>query len=455
MVDRLEIEQQEKVYEKITPDLLLPRNKLTDLRERLRETSAWKKLTFAKYEERGIRLSLADLDAAVPFVHHMLGVNGVNLRKGFTGRQNRYLTTEHQLHNASSLFDLLRRGRTNEEEILESFPNSPSEEVIPFVDALSQKDNGIEDVWRQFQKSSGDMDKENFGLGIQLAGNPLEQIVNGDNNYYDVAGVFNFSEFPGEQGTRIQLTSRFGRVRSNRNHRFSFSELKVRNPADIDHANVVQALTKSYLAGHFVDRFFDEGSLERIAEPYIAYGVKGLYPKYSDYELSYRHFNTKSYSLTNIPVEIDYHGDGGLYFLRQWLGFYSDAFNAYKKELRKYLKDGTIPERANIQHELPLVFDDVDRTIFDFSNLPPVSPKKEKTPEEPFYLVGKSMAEENCPTCAQPMTQYCGIRTDIGGPMVIIHLQLECHGHFFSAENKKVRREFLKYKNSDSSENQN
>ncbi len=444
-------EFKEKTYDKITPELLLPRSKLVELRELLHETSGWRKLKKAKYESKGIRLSIADLDVAIPFVHYMLGINGIRLRSRFTGRSNRFSTTELELHHASSLFDLLKNGKTDAEEILNSFPNSSTEEVAPFIDALSLKNQAIEDIWGKFQKRAGVEGNKNFALGIHLANNSSELCTNDGNSYYDAAGVFNFGEFPGECGTRIQLTSQFGRIVSrpyyNGNlYRHNFSQLTTRD--DIGHVATFQALTKDLLAGHLINCFSSNGNLKRIAEPYVAYGIKRLFPRHSDYSFSYKHFNTTSYSITDVPVEMDGCGDQGLYFFREWLGFYSDAFNAYKNELRKYLTDGTVPEVSSIQHVLPLIFNDCNDTYVDLSNLPPASPKKEKIPEEPHYTIGESMASENCPTCALPMTQYCEVKTDMGGNLVILRIQLYCQGHHFSSENKKIRREFLKYKDS-------
>lgn len=457
MAERLvESEPQEKVYTKITPDHLLPRNRLIELKDRLHETPQWRKLQFAEYDQRGIRLSIGDLVVVVPLVHYLLGMNDIALRKNFKGRKNRFLTTELQLHNASSLFDLLRRGKTNEEEVLNSFPNSSDKEVHPFVDALSLGDQGVEDVWKRFQKNSGVEDNQNFGLGIHLANSPSGEVNRNTNDYYDAAGVFNFGKFPGEQDTRIQFTVQFGKVESTpslqgNTYRYNFSELTTRS--DIDHAVVFQALTRSYLAGYFRDRFFDGGILERTAEPYIAYGVNGLTQKCSDQELVHRHFDTISYSITNIPVQIDHYGDGGVYFIRQWLGFYSDAFNAFKKELRKYLTDGTVPEISGIQRELPFVFDDGRSTYIDLSNIPPAGPKKENPCEVPLYIVGESFAKEKCPTCHQSMTQYCQPRVDMGGDWIKIRVQLVCQGHFFSSKDMNVKREYLKYKDPNSSEN--
>lgn len=441
-----------------------PPQKLIELQRKLYSLPIWREFSHFSDDAKAksIRLNLSRFtEDVIPFIHYLLGDDYEFEENTFTqsGRLNPESTiVGNALHEAVSLFDLWRYGKSAESEVDSSFPTQSTEQILPFLSALQKSHMGIEEVWRNFHTDKRLVDRskyllsEEFGelplcmekkgelkirrseevynLGIQLSKNFAYNPDHDVNHFSETLEIMNFNL--GQ--SRVQIPVRFDEIISQRiakrrisYHIFDLKTGKQKTGWQYEFQSYLMEL----LGAHFAAHFFSDGKLENLNKAFCTSSINDITPRPIELSFQYGYFNKKDGDISYVPVVLDYRSSKGEMFL-EWFKLYATAACVLKKYVTLYLKKGEKVDREILrfsQGEL-----DIRKTlprsnvIYDSR----LNSRQTKTMEiygGPFYEIGGDPVDSDkiCEKCGMPMTeQYIGVGKDLGGAIRRVRVKYQC-----------------------------
>lgn len=466
MTERFIEEETSTKITSITPEFLPPKDKIKELYERLLSTQpGWSLLhdhNLIRPSKRGIKVTSSGWEDWIPAVHTLLGdedfVSSRKPKKYLEGLVSKYSVMGTALHELSALTSLINFEKIHPNEISKAFPTYKELALLPYVDSLSDAYGlSLFDIWEKFRDHPGLMhliDEEEkliikefdipfsdelqeeilirrgpevYEAGCKMIPFFLSQKHDGEDDrvYLETGTIFNWDKLSLKGDTRVQIVNRFDGIYSRRSGKgkaiqvfVDFLDLKTGRP-QMDYVHCFQALNMHFMAGHFMDNIMRKGLCYRNKKGWYATKSERLVPYHTNYDFSHIYFDTATGAVTNIPVKIDYQSEEGQLFL-EWVGFYSDAFNALRNQIEPYLRTGQLPEFSKnvyTQNELPLFHE--DKTY------------QEEYENHHYYIDSTVSSNKPCRVCGRrPTHETCEFKTNLGGLKSRISIRQDCEQHF-------------------------
>src|SRR5579859_4324218 len=252
-------------FPRIKADTLPPPQKIVELRRKLQDSPQWKLFKNRSDDARTIRLNLSNLTEKVkPLIHGILEDEDFDYDtdsfKGMSTNQ-KPIIKGIALHEALSLWDLWRFGKTGFEEIDRSFPTNKDDQelILPFINVLKKDGRSAEEIWGDFHTDRRLVDRskyllsQEFGIlplsikkqeelkirasdevheaGLLMARNLSTEVEPDLKHYCETLAIFNFKELSPYGKSRIQIPVRFDRVISekfdSKHFKYNFFDLKT------------------------------------------------------------------------------------------------------------------------------------------------------------------------------------------------------------------------------------